>query len=43
MLRFVCQFQPVFDEVYQVIEMQSLPHFLSHVRSNINRPKQVFW
>jgi len=37
------QFFPIYEEVYQVIESQSLPHFLTFAKSNINRPKQIFW
>ncbi|WWC87755.1 uncharacterized protein L201_002647 [Kwoniella dendrophila CBS 6074] len=36
-------FLPLYEEIYHVVEYQSLPHFLQHARSNINRPKQVFW
>ncbi|ORY27449.1 hypothetical protein BCR39DRAFT_445113, partial [Naematelia encephala] len=36
-------FLPVYEEIYQVIETQSLPHFLTYAKSNINRPKQLFW
>lgn len=37
------QFLPVYEEVYHALEMQSLPHFLSLVSANVNRPKQLFW
>lgn len=37
------QFLPIYDEVYSVIENQSLPHFLGYAKTNINRPKQLFW
>ncbi|OCF74858.1 hypothetical protein I204_03701 [Kwoniella mangroviensis CBS 8886] len=36
-------FLPLYEEIYHTVETQSLPHFLQHARSNINRPKQVFW
>lgn len=36
-------FLPIYEEVYSVVENQSLPHFLSYARTNINRPKQLFW
>ncbi|EIW66607.1 hypothetical protein M231_01473 [Tremella mesenterica] len=36
-------FLPIYEEVYQVVERQSLPHFLSYARTNINRPKRIFW
>ncbi|KAK4687389.1 hypothetical protein P7C73_g2717, partial [Tremellales sp. Uapishka_1] len=36
-------FLPLYEEIYQVIESQSLPHFFSYAKTNINRPKQLFW
>ncbi|WRT65573.1 uncharacterized protein IL334_002518 [Kwoniella shivajii] len=36
-------FLPLYEEIYHVVETQSLPHFLANAKSNINRPKQVFW
>ncbi|WWC60163.1 uncharacterized protein I303_102727 [Kwoniella dejecticola CBS 10117] len=36
-------FLPLYEEIYHTVETQSLPHFLQHARSNINRPKQLFW
>ncbi|WVF67127.1 hypothetical protein IAT40_001872 [Kwoniella sp. CBS 6097] len=36
-------FSPLYEEIYHVVETQSLPHFLQHAKSNINRPKQLFW
>ncbi|WVQ94732.1 hypothetical protein IAU59_001812 [Kwoniella sp. CBS 9459] len=36
-------FSPLHEEIYHVVETQSLPHFLQHAKSNINRPKQLFW
>ncbi|WVW80010.1 hypothetical protein I302_101983 [Kwoniella bestiolae CBS 10118] len=36
-------FLPLYEEIYHTVETQSLPHFLQHATSNINRPKQVFW
>lgn len=39
----LAQFLPVYEEVYQTLETQSLPHFLSHISANVNRPKQRFW
>jgi hypothetical protein len=37
------QFLPVFEEIYQAVETQSLPHFLGYAKTNINRPKKMFW
>ena len=33
----------MYDEIYQTIETQILPHFLSFAEANINKPKQLFW
>ncbi|WVO20136.1 uncharacterized protein IAS62_001427 [Cryptococcus decagattii] len=36
-------FLPVLEEIYHTLESQCLPRFLEAVKSNINRPKQLFW
>ncbi|TYJ59217.1 hypothetical protein B9479_000206 [Cryptococcus floricola] len=36
-------FQPIYDEIYFTLEQQCLPRFLLAAKSNINRPKQLFW
>ncbi|KAI9632518.1 uncharacterized protein MKK02DRAFT_40821 [Dioszegia hungarica] len=36
-------FLPVFEEIYHTVETQSLPHFISQAKMNINRPKQIYW
>ncbi|WVR03903.1 hypothetical protein IAU60_000902 [Kwoniella sp. DSM 27419] len=36
-------FAPLYEEIYHVVETQSLPHFFQHAKTNINRPKQLFW
>lgn len=40
---YTSQFLPVYEEIYQAMESQSLPHFLSYVKANVNKPKQMFW
>ncbi|WVQ78719.1 hypothetical protein IAT38_000806 [Cryptococcus sp. DSM 104549] len=36
-------FLPIYEEIYATVESQSLPRFLENAKSNINRPKQLFW
>jgi hypothetical protein len=37
------QFRPIYEEIYAVVDQQSLPHFLAYAHTNINLPKQLFW
>ncbi|KAI5117863.1 hypothetical protein M0805_006566 [Coniferiporia weirii] len=36
-------FLPIYEAMYESIESVSLPRFLSHAATNINRPRQLFW
>ena len=37
------QFLPVYEEIYSMLEMQSLPRFIALAKSNVNWKKQAFW
>ncbi|KAK8861497.1 hypothetical protein IAR55_002318 [Kwoniella newhampshirensis] len=36
-------FLPIYEEIYSTVETQSLPRFLEAAKTNINRPKVLFW